>query len=76
MHANMRTAVDLRLRACQRIAVGWRIEREASFEAAQRTYLEAEALLSEARAKLVAVNAVLSEVDLALDSVGFQSPMA
>ena len=23
-------AVDLRLRACQRIAVGWRIEREAS----------------------------------------------
>ena len=76
MHADMRTAVGLRLRACQRIAVGWQIEREASFEAAQSIYLEAEALLSEARARLVAVNAVLSEVDVALDSVGFQSPMA
>jgi len=76
MHADMRAAVDLRLRACQRIAVGWQIEREASFEAAQSTYLEAEALLSEARARLLAVNAVLSEVDVALDSVGFQSPMA
>ena len=76
MHADMRTAVDLRMRACQRIAVGWQIEREASFEAAQSTYLEAEALLSEARARLVAVNAVLNEVDVALDSAGFQSPMA
>ena len=76
MHADMRTAVDLRLRACKRIVVGWQIEREASFEVAQSTYLEAEALLSEARARLVAVNAVLSEVDVALDSVGFQSPMA
>ena len=76
MHADMRTAVDLRLRACQRIAVGWQIERKASFEAAQSTYLEAEALLSEARARLVAVNAVLNEVDVALDSAGFQSPMA
>ena len=76
MHADMRTAVDLRLRACQRIAAGWQIEREASFEAAQSAYLEAEALLSEARMLLVAVGAVLSEVDVALDSVGARSPTA
>lgn len=76
MHADMRTAVDLRLRACQRIADGWQIEREASFEAAQSAYLEAEALLSQARAILVAVNAVLSEVDVALNSVGVRSPIA
>ena len=76
MHADMRTAVDLRLRACKRIVVGWQIEREASFEVAQSTYLEAEDLLSEARARLVAVNAILSEVDVALNSVGFQGPMA
>ena len=76
MHADMQTAVDLRLRACQRIADGWQIEREASFEAAQSAYLEAEALLSQARAILVAVNAVLSEVDVALNSVGVRSPIA
>ena len=76
MHTDMRTAVDLRLRACQRIADGWQIEREASFEAARSAYLEAEALLSQARAILVAVNAVLSEVDVALNSVGVRSPIA
>ena len=76
MHADMRTAVDLRLRACQRIADGWQIEREDSFEAARSAYLEAEALLSQARAILVAVNAVLSEVDVALNSVGVRSPIA
>ena len=76
MHADMRTAVDLRLRACQRITDGWQIEREASFEAARSAYLEAETLLSQARAILVAVNTVLSEVDVALNSVGVRSPIA
>lgn len=75
-HADMQSAVSLRLRACERIAAGWKMEREVSFEAAQDIYLEAEALLVEADARLVAVSAVLSEVDVALDSVRARGPTA
>ena len=66
MHADMRTAVELRLRACARIAAGWQIEQEQSFGAAQPFYLEAEALLAEANARLLAVDQVLGDIDVAL----------
>ena len=66
MHADMRTAVELRQRACVHIAAGWQIEQDQSFEVAESFYLEAEALLAEANVRLLAVDRVLGEIDVAL----------
>lgn len=66
MHADMRIAVELRQRACAHLAAGWQVEQEQSFEAAAPLYLEAEALLAEANVRLLAVNRVLEEIDVAL----------
>ena len=65
-HADMRTAVELRQRACVHIAAGWQIEQDQSFEVAESFYLEAEALLAEANVRLLAVDRVLGEIDVAL----------
>lgn len=66
MHADMRAAVELRQRACAHIVSGWQVEQEQSFEAAEPFYVEAETLLAEANIRLLAVDQVLGEIDVAL----------
>ncbi len=75
-HADMQAAVQLRRRACERIVMGWQIEQEQSFAAAEATYAEAEAMLAEASLRLLAVDQVLSDVDVALAAAGARSPTA
>ncbi|MFT5085785.1 MAG: hypothetical protein ACI906_002490 [Candidatus Latescibacterota bacterium] len=65
-HADMRAAIELRREACEKIAAGWQVEQEQSFELAEPIYEAAEMLLSQAREKLALVDEVLGKVDVAL----------
>ena len=66
MHADVLSALGLRLAAYDLVIEGWQIEHQQTFEDAQPLYIDAAKKLNEGTGILLQVNEVLLEVDIAL----------